>query len=130
MTLPTARLRTISHRFFGCHNVEDTKEIARLRAQSNPFVDQAMGGLAADQFARGHNLKSSSHKPEYFSNVCVELPAKIKWKVVRIEDWSGGGPEQLVCIAPMEAFDVGQQAEASPAPGDEPSCWWVNIPNE
>jgi len=72
----------------------------------------------------------SSHKPEYFSDVCVELPAQIKWKVVRIEDWADGGPQQLVCVAPMETFDVGQQAEASPALRDEPSCWWVNIPNK
>jgi len=129
MTLPTERLRGVGHKFYGCNDVENTKEIARLRSQNNEFVDHAMGGHAADRFVREHHGSSSSHKPEYFSDVCVELPAKIKWKVVRMAA-SAACSQQLVCVAPMETFDVGQQAEASPAPRDEPSCWWVNIPNK
>ena len=119
---------------YGCYDVENAKEIERIRAEgdaSSSSVGSAYGAgaRAVDQFVREHNIGLSPHKPHFFSNVCVQLPADIDWKVVRTYDWPDGGGPRLVCLAPTEKFDLGPQAGASP-PHDESSCWWTNLHNE
>jgi hypothetical protein len=99
--------------YYGCRDVEDTKEVERIRAEGDASgsvgPSLGKGARAVAQFVREH------------SNACVRL-TDINWKVVGIYDWPDGGGPQLICVAPMEMFDVGPQAGTSPPP----RCWWTN----
>jgi hypothetical protein len=99
--------------YYGCRDVEDAKEVERIRAEGNTSGSvgptYGKGARAVAQFVREH------------SDVCVRL-TDINWKVVDIYDWPDGGGPQLICVAPTETFDAGPQAGASPAP----RCWWTN----
>ncbi len=105
--------------YYGCHDLENAKEATRIRVEgdASSSVGRAygMGARAVAQFVREHN------------NVCAQLPtdANANWKVVGTYDWPSGGP-QLVCLAPTKS-DAGLQPGASPAPRDEPSCWWTDL---
>jgi hypothetical protein len=100
--------------YYGCRDVEDTKEVERIRAEGNTSGSvsptHGKGARAVAQFVREH------------SNVCVRL-TDINWKVVDIYDWPDGGGPQLICVEPIEIFDPGPQSGASPPP----RCWWTNL---